>query len=370
MNKLQNKKVAIVCDWLKDFGWAEIVISHLLEIFPQADIFTSVFFMEWNKIFQWRKITTSFIQKIPFLNKSHKLALMLRPYAFESFDLSEYDIVISSSSAESKWIITKPGTLHFCYCHTPTRYFWSHYHEYLNMTEFGILNPLAKWLMPKIIHNLRMWDFLASKRVDYFIANSQNTQKRIEKYYKKTSEVIYPGLDLENIPFCEEKDEYYFYNGRCIPYKKFNLIVDAFNKNGKKIIISTNTDNKLYRELKAKSNLNIIWKFGLSLDEINTLHSKAKAFLFPPEEDFGLVPIAAMASGTPVIAYGKWGSLETVVDGITGIFFEQQTVRSLNKAIERFESMSFDPKAIREHALQFDKKIFQQKILAFIENTL
>lgn len=370
MNKLENKKVAIICDWLKDFGWAEIVISHLLEIFPQADIFTSVFFMEWNKIFEWKKITTSFIGKIPFLNRSHKLALTLRPYAFESFDLSEYDIVISSSSAESKWVITKPETLHFCYCHTPTRYFWSHYHEYLNMSEFWILNPLAKWLMPKIIHNLRMWDFLASNRVDYFIANSKNTQNRISKYYKKDSVVIYPGLDLANIPYSEEKDNYYFYNWRCIPYKKFDLIVDAFNKNGKNLIISTNTDNKLYRELKAKSKPNITWKFGLSLDEINKIHSKAKAFLFPPEEDFWLVPIAAMASGTPVIAFWKWWSLETVVEWVTWIFFQNQSVRSLNKAIEDFENMEFDAKKIKQHALNFDKKIFQQKIVDFIESKL
>lgn len=370
MNKLENKKVAIVCDWLKDFGWAEIVISHLLEIFPNADIFTSVFFMQWNPIFEWRKIKTSFIQKIPFLNKSHKLALMLRPYAFESFDLSEYDIVISSTSAESKWIITKPETLHFCYCHTPTRYFWSHYHEYLNMTEFGILNPIAKWLMPKIIHWLRMWDFVASKRVDYFIANSKNTASRINKYYKKDAEVIYPGLDLENIPFSEEKQDYYFYNGRCIPYKKFDLVVEAFNKNWKKIIISTNTDNKLYRELKAKSKENIVWKFWLSLKEINEIHSKAKAFLFPPEEDFWLVPIAAMASWTPVIAFWKWWSLETVVNWITWIFFENQSVRSLNNAIEEFENMTFDAKKIREHALQFDKEIFKKKLVDFIENKL
>lgn len=370
MNKLQNKKVAIVCDWLKDFGWAEIVISHLLEIFPQADIFTSVFFMEWNKIFKWRKITTSFIQKIPFLNKSHKLALTLRPYGFESFDLSEYDIVISSSSAESKWVITKPETLHFCYCHTPTRYFWSHYHEYLNMSEFWILNPLARWLMPKIIHNLRMWDLLASKRVDYFIANSKNTQNRISKYYKKDSVVIYPWLDLANIPFSENKEDYYFYNWRCIPYKKFDLIVDTFNKNGKNLIISTNTDNKLYRELREKSKPNITWKFGLSIDEINDIHSKARGFLFPPEEDFGLVPIAAMASWTPVIAYGKWWSLETVVEWITWIFFENQSVRSLNKAIDEFETMSFDAKKIREHALKFDKEIFKKEIVDFIENKI
>ncbi|MDD5769822.1 MAG: glycosyltransferase [Candidatus Gracilibacteria bacterium] len=363
---LENKKIAIVCDWLKDFGGAELVLSHILEIFPKADIFTSVFFMHGNEIFKGRKITTSFIQKIPFLNKSHKLALILRPFAFESFDLSEYDIVISSSSAESKGIITKPETIHICYCHTPTRYFWSHYHEYLGMAEFGFLNPIAKWLMPKIVHKLRMWDFLASKRVDYFIANSKNTKSRINKYYKSDSEVIYPGLDVNSIPFSEEKDDYYFYNGRCIPYKKFDLIVETFNKNGKNIIISTNTDNKLYRELKQKSKSNIIWKLGLSLQEINKIHSRSKAFLFPPEEDFGLVPIAAMASGTPVIAYNKGGATETIINGETGIFFENQSVRSLNNAIEKFEEMTFDYRKIREYAMKFDKEIFKQNLLNFI----
>lgn len=370
MTSLQNKKIAIVCDWLKDFGWAELVISYLLEAFPNADIFTSVFFMKWNKMFEGRKITTSFIQKIPFLNKSHKLALILRPYAFESFDLSDYDIVISSTSAESKWIITKPETIHICYCHTPTRYFWSHYHEYINMMEFGILNPIWKWLMPKIVHKLRIWDFLASKRVDYFIANSKNTACRISKYYKKTSEVIYPGVDIENIPFSEEKEDYYFYNWRCIPYKKFDLIVEAFNKNWKKIIISTNTDNKLYRELKAKSEANITWKLWLSLEEINKLHSKAKAFLFPPEEDFWLVPIAAMAAWTPVIAYEKWWATETVVDWVTWTFFKSQSVRSLNNAIEEFENMPFDSKVIREHAMKFDKEIFKENILRFVEEKI
>jgi len=305
MTTLKNKKIAIICDWLKDFGGAELVVEHILEAFPDADIYTSVFFLERRKAFEGRKIYTSFLQKIPFLGRSHKLALTLRPRAFESFDLSAYDVVISSSSAESKGILTKPGTIHVCYCHTPTRYFWSHYHEYLHMMEFGILNPLAKFLMPRIVHKLRMWDFLASKRVDFFLSNSQNTARRIEKYYKKPATVLYPGLDIANIPFSEKKEDYYFYNGRCIPYKKFDLVVDAFNQNGKKLIVATNTKNTLAKHLQKISKPNISWIFDGDLEKINALHSKAKAFLFPPEEDFGLVPIAAMATGTPVIAYGK-----------------------------------------------------------------
>jgi glycosyltransferase involved in cell wall biosynthesis len=369
--KIQNKKIAIVCDWIKDWWGAEVVLEQLLEIFPNADIFTSVFWQQENKLFSWRKITTSFIQKIPFLNKSHKLALGLRPLAFESFDLSQYDIVISSTSAESKWVITKPETLQICYCHTPTRYFWSHYHEYLKMMEFwGILNWIWKKIAPKKIHSLRQWDFFAAQRPDYFIANSHNSANRVAKYYKRESEVIHPCLDIDSIPFNNQKWDYYFYNGRCIPYKKFDLIVDAFNANWKKIIIATNTDNKLYKELKEKSHWNIQWVLSWDLQKLNKLHANAKAFLFPPEEDFWLVPIAAMATGTPVIAYGKWGALETVVDRQTWIFFKEQTVESLNATIEKFETLIFDSQKIRNHAQNFDKKVFKEKLLQFIDKKL
>jgi len=370
MQSLDNKKIAIVCDWIKDWGWAEIVLEQLLAIFPNADIFTSVFWQKDNPVFKWRKITTSFIQKLPFFKKSHKLALTLRPLAFESFDLSEYDIVLSSTSAESKGVITKPDTLQICYCHTPTRYFWSHYHEYLNMMEFWILNFVWKYFAPKIINKLRQWDFVAAQRPDFFIANSENTSKRISKYYWRESEVIYPCIDTSKFKLNEKKEDFYLYVWRCIPYKKFDLIVDVFNKNWKKIILVTNTDNKLYRKLKKKSKDNIQWKLNLSREEVNKLFGKAKAFLFPPEEDFWLVPIEAMASWTPVIAYNKWGALETVVDWKTWIFFEEQTVSSLNKTINKFENMSFDSKEIREYAMKFDKKVFNKEILKFITKKL
>lgn len=368
MQNLANKKIAIVCDWIKDWWWAELVLEQMLEIFPNADIFTSIFFQENNPVFKWRNIKTSFIQKILLLNKSHKLALVLRPLAFESFDLSEYDLVISSTSAESKWVITKPDTVQICYCHTPTRYFWSHYHEYLKMMEFWALNILWKWLMPRIVHSLRKWDFLAAQRPDYFIANSKNTASRIKKYYDRESRVIYPCVDTSSYMLNENKSDFYLYVGRCIPYKKFDLIVDTFNKNGKKLILVTNTYNKLYRELKEKSNLNIEWKLNISKSETIELFWKARAFLFPPEEDFWLVPIEAMACGTPVIAYGKWWALETVVADKTGIFFGQQTVESMNNAIEKFENMSFDFAEIRKYSLKFDKNIFREELLWFIES--
>ncbi len=367
MTSLENKRIAIICDWIKDWGWAEIVLTQLLEIFPDADIFTSVFWQQENTLFDWHTIKTSFIQKIPFLNKSHKLALSLRPLAFESFDLSAYDVVISSTSAESKGVITKPDCLQICYCHTPTRYFWSHYHEYLSMMEFGVLNPLAKWIMPKMIHKLRKWDFCAAQRPDYFLANSKNTATRIQKYYKRESTVLYPCLDIKSIPFSTQKEDYYFYAGRVIPYKKFDLLVETFNANGLPLKIVANTKNKLSHYLTQISNPNIEWIYETDNAKINLLHSKAKAFIFPPEEDFGLVPIAAQAAWTPVIAYWKWGALETVIDGKTGIFFSDQTTSSLQKSIDLFETMTFDAFAIRKHAEKFDKSIFKSELLTFIE---
>jgi len=371
----ENKKIAIITDWIKDIWWAEKVLFDIMELFPEADIYTSVFWQEWNPKFAWRKIYTSFLQKIPFLNKRPKIALMFRPRAFESFDLWQYDIVISSSSAESKWVITRPETIHFCYCHTPTRYFWSHYFEYFERLEFGILNFVAKIAMKFFIHNLRVWDFVAAARVDFFIANSVNTAGRIAKYYRRESKLIYPGIDLNSFPFSDIKKDYYFYVWRTIPYKKFDLLVDTFNENWKKIILSTATDNALYRELVKKSKPNIKWIFGLSNSEVRQYMSEAKAFLFPPEEDFWLVSIEAMATGTPVIAYKKWWSLETVRENhkylpSTWVFFEEQTVENLNKAIEKFETLEFDYQKIREYSYNFDISIFKKELKSFIEEKI
>ncbi len=365
---IKNKKIAIVADWIKDLWGAELVLENLIHIFPNADIFTSVFFQEKTNFFKNKKIKTSFIQKIPFLAKSHKLALIFRPIAFESFDFRPYDIVISSSSAESKWIITKPETLFICYCHTPTRYFWSHYHEYLGMMEFwSILNFIWKRLAPFIINKLRKWDFVAGQRPDFFIANSKNTQKRIKRYYWRESFVIYPPLKLKEFKLKQTKKDFYLYVWRCIPYKKFDLLVDAFNQNGKKLVLVTNTDNKLYRDLKIKSNSNISWKFNISRKEICKLYWEAKAFLFPPEEDFWIVVLEAMACGTPVIAYKKWGALETVVQNKTWVFFDEQNINSLNSIINKFEKMNFDAKEIRKYSLWFSDSIFEKNILNFVE---
>jgi glycosyltransferase involved in cell wall biosynthesis len=437
---MQNKKTAIICDWLIDFWWAELVISHLLEMYPEADIYTSVCYMD-HPMLEGRRVYTSWIQKIPFFNRKHKLAGILRPWAFRSFDLSGYDVVICSSSAESKqvamgkWnrfrhvdarrhpaqtnteqdfsqvrndrnqkaesrkqngnIIKNDSTLPtancqlptiFCYCHTPTRYYWSHAKEYEDMMEFGFLNPLVKWVFRLVKWWMQNVDYEAAQRVDYFIANSKTTAERIKKYYNRESEVIYPGVEsslqkaesrkqnetIKNnsaLPTanCQLPTPYYLGMSRCIPYKRLDLLVDAFNQNGKKLILCTNTDNLLYRELKERSKDNITWIFTPSLEEKTKLYREAKAFLFPPEEDFGLVPVEAMMCGTPVIAYGVWWATESVVDGETGIFFSPQTPEALNEAIEKFETMDWDKERIRARGMEFSKEKFQNTINNFIQ---
>ena len=366
----KGNRIAIIADWLIDFGWAELVISHLLEAFPEADIYTSVCYTD-HPMLVGRRVYTSWLQQIPFLNRRHKLAGILRPWAFRSFDLSGYDIILSSSSAEAKnagYIKRGENTTHFCYCHTPTRYYWSHYEEYRNMMEFGIFNPIARFVLDRLIGWLRKLDYEAAQWVDYFIANSENTRGRIEKYYDRESEVIYPGVNIPVIPTTWEKWDYYLGLGRCIPYKRFDLLVDAFNQNWKKLILCTATDTPLFRELRARSKPNIEWKYRVSNEEKDKLMQWAKAFLFPPLEDFWLVPIEAMAMGTPVIAYGEWGALETVVDGVTGLFFSPQTPMALNDGIKKFETMKWDREKIREHVEKFSKERFQKNIQEFIEN--
>lgn len=431
---LSQQHIAIVADWLIDFGWAELVISHLLETFPEADIYTSVCFMD-HPMLEGRKVYTSWLQNIPFFNRHHKLAGILRPWAFRNFDLSGYDVIICSSSAESKQVAMgnwrkKSDAPVMVYCHTPIRYYWSHFEEYKNMMEFGWLNPIAKCALNIFIWWLRKIDLEAAKKADYFIANSENTRERIKRYYDRESTVIYPGVDIEKIAesihwwyakngesegwklfesqekqYNEEQSErvfsplgtfgtfshestetasssdtfaiksmeeknYYISIWRCIPYKKFDLLVDAFNANGKNLILVTNTENRLYRELKEKSKSNITWKLKISQEEKNSLLAGAKWFLFPPEEDFGLVPIEAMTLGIPVIAYGKWWALETVVEWKTGIFFDKQDVASLQSGIEEFESTDFQKQVIIDHAKWFDKELFKQKIIDFISSRL
>ena len=362
--KFEDLKIAIVADWLTARGGAEKVVLALTDIFPQADIFTSVFkskaFPELSK----KRVYTSFLQNM-FLGKKHQMWPHLRPRAFEQLDLDNYDIVISSASAEAKGVITKPETFHVCYCHTPTRYYWSHYHYYLNNPEYGILNPLVRFLMPRMIHRLRLWDRVAADRVDAFIANSKTTASRIAKYYETESTVIYPPVDAHRFSISQEVDDYYLIVGRQTGYKRTDIAIEAFNHLGLPLKIIGSGPALRKWMLKARRNIEFLGR--VSDEEVGQYMSRCQALIFPQEEDAGIVPLEVMASGRPVIAYRAGGATETVLDGVTGIFFADQTPKSLVEALHKFQKMKWKPQVIREHALKFDISIFRRQIKNFIQ---
>ncbi len=364
--RLQELKVAIVADWLTDRGGAERVILALADIFPQADIFTSVYKAESFPELSQRKVITTYLQKWP-LKFKHQLFPTLRPKAFESLNLDKYDLVISSASAEAKGILTQPSTLHICYCHTPTRYFWSHYHEYLKAKQFGILDPIAKLFIPSTIHNLRKWDRVAADRVDFFIANSRHTQNRIRKYYNMDSTVINPPVDFNRFSGESQVGDYYLVLGRQMPYKRTDLVVEAFSALSSKLkIVGDGSEmEKLKKMASGKENIEFLGK--ISDADTTKIVLGCKAVIFPQEEDFGIVPLEAMSAGKPVIVYSKGGALETVIDGQTGILFSEQSATSLTEAIHKFEQTIFSPEVCRERAKQFDLPVFKQKIIEFVE---
>jgi glycosyltransferase involved in cell wall biosynthesis len=357
-------KVAFIHDWLVSLAGSEQVLLKMHELFPKAPIYTSVYCEKNFPSLKNVKVITSFLQKVPFAKSKHQMFPHLRPVAFEQFDLSKYDIVISDGHAEAKGVITKPETLHICYCHTPIRYYWSDYHEYIKNLRYGILNPLIKLGMPYLINYLRLWDIAAADRVDYFIANSQYVANRIKKYYRRDATVIYPPVDTAKFKPAGKVKNYYFAAGRLIPYKKFDLIIEAFNDLGLPLkIAGTGSEFKKLKEM-AKKNVELLGY--VSDEELTRLYAEAKAFIFPQEEDFGIAPVEAMASGRPVIAYAKGGALETVKEGVTGIFFKEQTPQCLIDAVRKFDPQVFQPTKIRQHALNFDIKVFQKKIKQFI----
>ena len=364
MKNIEECKIAIVADWLTGRGGAERVVLALADLFPQADIFTSVYKPEIFPELAHRKVITSFLQTMP-LGKRHQLWPTLRPLAFELLDLDDYDIVISSASAEAKGVLTKPETLHLCYCHTPTRYYWSHYHYYLQHPEFGALNPIVSWIMPKLIHRLRLWDLVAADRADVFVANSETTQKRIKKYYRHDSTVIYPPVETSRFAISEKMGDYFLIVGRQTAYKRTDLAIAAFNYLQLPLkVIGTGPALKKWM-LQARKNVEFLGR--VSDAEVANYLSHCKALIMPQEEDAGIVPLEAMAAGRPVIAYRGGGAEETIQEGITGIFFDQQTPKSLIAAVKQFPEMKWDSTIIRKHAEQFAMPVFQRKMKEFIQ---
>ena len=358
-------KVALVHDHLTQDGGAERVLRVFREIFPEAPLYALVYDKKkMGEEFDGRNIKTSFIQKIPGGVKKFKWFLPLMPLATEKHELDNYDVVLSNSSALSKGVITRPDSLHICYCHTPTRYLWTDTHLYIKELAHGSLVKKAISLM---LPRLRIWDRMAAERVDKFVANSKTVQKRISKYYGRRSDVIYPPVDVSGFKIFPTQENYYLAAGRLVPYKRFDLVVRAFNKLG--IPLKIFGEGPELGKLKAMAKPNIEFLGKISDEKKKELYGKCLAFIHPQEEDFGLMVVEAMAAGRPVIAYPKGGAMETVVEGKTGTFFPDQSWESLAHTIIRFKPEEYRPEEIRAHAAQFDTNEFKNKIRDYIEKS-
>jgi glycosyltransferase involved in cell wall biosynthesis len=359
-------KVAIVHYWLVGMRGGEKVIEALCEMYPQADIFTHVYVPEATsaKIREHRIIPT-FINRLPRAPRMYKSYLPLMPLALEQLNLNGYDLIISSESGPSKGIVPHPNALHVCYCHTPMRYIWNMYHEY--RADAGRVTRL---LMPPLSHYLRMWDAASAARVDSFVANSSTVASRIQRYYRRESTVIHPPVDTTAFSVAAPSDleDYYLMAGELVAYKRPDLAVRAFNEMKLKLVVIGG--GEMLKEIRQIAGPNVTVLGSQPFDVLRQHYSRCRALIFPGEEDFGMVPVEAMASGRPIVAFGRGGATETVVDSITGVFFFEQTVEAISSAVRRLATVDIDPQKIATHAGQFGQAQFFQKMSAHIEGLL
>lgn len=359
-------KIALIHDHLAQDGGAERVLQVFQKIWPEAPTYVLVHDpKQANAAFQGKDIRTSFLQRMPLGVKKYQWWFPLMPSAIESFDLTAYDIIISSSSSFAKGVITRPDALHICYCHSPTRYLWSDTHSYVR--ELGVPR-IIKWGLPSLLSLVRMWDKMAADRVDTYIANSKLVKQRIQKYYNADSTVIYPPVNVQDFPMGNGSGDYYLAGGRLVPYKRFDLLVQAFNQLGRKLVIYG--DGPAGDELKAMAHSNITFLGRVSEDKKKELLANCIAFLNPQEEDFGITMVEAHAAGRPVIAYAAGGAGEIVQAGITGEFFDEQTWEDVADAVLRFDPKKYDPQVIRARAMEFDENRFTAQIKTFVEQQL
>jgi len=367
-------KIAIVHDWLTTMGGAENVVLALHEAFPDAPIYTSVYEPSSLPEFKGLEIRTSWLQNLPVpLRKLHKLFPIVRVKAFRDLDLSAYDIIISSSSAEAKQVRkTRDDQVHICYCHTPIRYYWSHYDEYKKDPGFGKLNWLVRLAMPLMVPSLKKADYKAAQNVDAFIANSSEVQKRIKKYYGKNSSVIHPPVEVSRFTPSLQRGNYYVALGRQVPYKRIDLAVLAASKLDLPLKVYGNgSEHQKLVEMSGPSVSFYTDRFGdASNDAVTEALNSAKGFIFPTDEDFGIVQVEALASGAPVIAYGHGGALDIVDDGESGVLFGSQTVDSLVAAIKKAETIKFLPGTLRRKAKRFDQSLFITKIQKVVSDQI
>ncbi len=362
-------KVALVHEWLTIIGGSEKVFKEIASLFPGADIYTLV--SQKNTVkqlgFENNKVQVSFIQNLPFSKTKYRYYLPLFPIAVEQFDLTGYDLIISSSHAVAKGVLTNSNQVHICYCHSPIRYAWDLYHQYLK--DSGLNNGMRGFVAKYILHRIRVWDIISSNRVDYFIANSDYIRNRIKKIYNRDSFVIYPNVAVEDFRLVSDKQDFYVTCSRFVQYKKMDLIVKAFAEMPEKklYVIGDGPDLKRVKKF-AKANTILLG--SQPFEVLNEYLGKARAFVFAAEEDFGMLPVEAQACGTPVIAFGKGGVLESVIENFSGVFFNEQSVDSIRNAIDVFEKIenTFDHEAISKHAANFSTARFKAQIKAFVEN--
>ncbi|MBI6182899.1 glycosyltransferase family 4 protein [Serratia proteamaculans] len=368
---LKDYDLGIVADWLVTYAGAERVIKEFVDLYPDSTLYSVVDFLSDNdrSNFQGKKAITSMIQNFPLAKSKYQNYLPFMPFAIEQLDVSKHDIVLSSSHAVAKGVITGPNQLHISYVHSPIRYAWDLQHQYLKESglDSGIKGFLVRWLL----HKIRIWDCRTANGVDHFIANSHFIARRIKKVYGRQADVIYPPVSVSNFDVCDVKEDFYLTASRMVPYKKIDLIVEAFSRmpDKKLIVIGDGSEMKKIKS-KAASNVEIL---GYQTNSVMKGYmEKAKAFVFAAEEDFGITPVEAQACGTPVIAYGRGGALETVIpignSKPTGVFFEKQDIASLIQAVECFESSSavFEPVNCRSNALRFSDDRFRNEINDYI----
>ena len=356
-------KVAITTDWLNSFGGAERVLLELRGIFPEAPIYTTVHRPEglpppmrgWD-------VRTSFLQRVPFARRRHQAFLPLMPLAFEQFDFNQYDLVLTTSSACAKGVITRPGTLNLCYCYTPCRYLWDLYHDYTRARRSrALIAPVAHWL--------RVWDRLSADRVDHFVAISHEVAARIQRHYRRPSEVIYPPVDVDRfVPNAKPPEDFFLVVARLVPYKRVDLAVQAANRLGVRLVVVGDGPERSRLEGLAGPTVELRgWRTD---EEIADLYARCRALLFPGLDDFGIAPVEAQAAGRPVIAYGRGGATETVVDDSTGVLFEEQSVDAVVEAVLTLQKLSFDPEVCRRNAERFDRGEFRRRLLRTIDREM
>ena len=355
-------KIAIVHDFLYTYAGAERVLEQILKEFPTGELFSLFDFLpdDQRGFLGGRSVTSSFIQRMPMARTRHRHYLPLMPMAIEGLDVSKFDIIISSSYVAAKGILTRADQLHICYCHTPVRFAWDLQKQCLDAAGLG--SGIRSTLIRAVLHYIRAWDVQSSNRVDVFVSNSDYVGRRIEKCYRRPSVTIYPPVDLKRFSLQSEKKDFYLTASRLVPYKRIDLIVDAFTAMPDKQLVVVGEGPELTK-LKAKAGKNVMLVGHQSAERLVEYMRDARAFVFAAEEDFGIVAVEAQATGTPVIAFGRGGIRETVIPGETGVFFDHQTVESLTAAVEQFEvdRSTFDPVAIRSHAEQFSVSRFREE---------